>query len=61
MAEVQTQGTDHPVTTVKVKPGEKLALCRCFASQQFPYCDGSHKEHPGRGPAVIEVVQDGQS
>jgi len=56
MAEVQTQGTDHPVTTVKLKVGEKVALCRCFASNKFPYCDGSHKEHPGTGPAIVEAV-----
>jgi len=56
MAEAQTQGTDHPMTTVKLKPGEKVALCRCFASNKFPYCDGSHKEHQGTGPAIVEVV-----
>ncbi len=56
MAEVQTQSTDTPVTIIKLQPGEKVALCRCFASQQFPYCDGSHKQHPGKGPAVVEVV-----
>ena len=57
MADTQTQGTDHPVTTVKLEPGEKVALCRCFASNKFPFCDGSHKEHPGRGPAVVEAAK----
>ncbi len=58
MAEVQTTNVgDHPVTTVKLQPGEKVALCRCFESKQFPFCDGSHKEYPGKGPAVVEVAQ----
>ena len=56
MAEVQTQGTDHPRTTVKLKAGEKVAICRCFASNKFPFCDGSHKEHPGKGPAIVEAM-----
>ncbi|MFQ5341817.1 MAG: CDGSH iron-sulfur domain-containing protein [Anaerolineae bacterium] len=61
MAEVQTQGTDHPLTTVKLQPGEKVALCRCFGSQKFPFCDGTHKEHPGRGPAIVEVTEETSS
>ncbi len=60
MAEVQTQNTDHPRTTVKLQPGEKVALCRCFASQKFPFCDGAHRQHPGRGPAIVEVVQEAE-
>jgi len=56
MAEAQTQGTDHPMTTVKLKTGEKVALCSCFASNKFPYCDGSHKEHHGTGPAIVKAV-----
>jgi len=56
VAEVQTQGTDHPITTVKLTVGEKVALCRCFASSTFPYCDGSHKHHAGKGPAIVEAV-----
>ncbi len=56
MPEIVTQGTDHPLTTVKLQTGEKVALCRCFASKNFPFCDGSHKDHPGKGPAVVEAV-----
>ncbi len=56
MPDIKTQGTDHPVTNVKLAVGEKVALCRCFASKKFPFCDGSHKEHPGKGPAVVEAV-----
>jgi len=61
MADVQTQGTDHPLTTVKLQPGEKVALCRCFGSQKFPFCDGTHTQHPGKGPAIVEVVQETSS
>ncbi|MDQ7030851.1 MAG: CDGSH iron-sulfur domain-containing protein [Ardenticatenia bacterium] len=57
MAEVETKGSDHPLTTVKLEPGEKVALCRCFASAKFPFCDGTHTQHPGRGPAVVEAVK----
>jgi len=59
MVEVQTQGTDHPMTTVKLEPGEKVALCRCFGSGKFPYCDGSHKDHAGKGPAIVEATKEG--
>ena len=39
--------------------GGKLALCRCWRSQTFPYCDGTHKEFNSEsgeclGAAVIE-------
>jgi len=61
MADVQTQGTDHPLTAVKLGPGEKVALCRCFGSQKFPFCDGTHMQHSGRGPAIVEVVQESES
>lgn len=58
MPEVQTQQGEHPLTTVKLRSGEKVALCRCFGSKQFPFCDGTHKQHPGKGPAIVEVVSD---
>ena len=28
----------------KVESGEKVALCRCGASQTKPFCDGAHKK-----------------
>ncbi len=56
MAEAQTQAGEHPVTQVKLAPGEKVALCRCFQSKRFPFCDGTHKEHPGKGPVIVESV-----
>jgi CDGSH-type Zn-finger protein len=56
MAEVQTQGTDSPLTTVKLVVGEKVALCRCFGSSRFPFCDGAHSEREGKGPLIVEAV-----
>ncbi len=55
MPEVKAQDV---LTIVTLKPGEKVALCRCYHSKQFPFCDGSHKEHPGKGPAIVEVKED---
>jgi len=56
MAEVQTQGADSPLTTVKLVVGEKVALCRCFGSSRFPFCDGTHSDHEGKGPVIVEAV-----
>ena len=58
MAEVKTQGTDNPLTTVKLAAGEKVALCRCFGSSKFPYCDGTHTQHDGKGPAIVEAIKE---
>jgi len=40
-------------TEVQLEPGETVALCRCFASKEFPFCDGSHKQQPGKVAPVI--------
>lgn len=56
MAEDTTVDSDgHPRTTVQLEPGESVWLCRCFASKKFPYCDGTHKQHPGRGPVQVKA------
>ena len=55
MAEIETRNPDHPKTEVKLDPGETIALCRCFASKKFPICDGTHKEHPGKGPCIVHA------
>lgn len=52
MPEVKQQDV---LTIVTLKPGEKVALCRCYGSKKFPFCDGTHKQHPGKGPAIVEI------
>jgi len=47
----------HPRTTVQMEPGERVALCRCFHSKNFPFCDGTHKQHPGKGPVIVEALE----
>ncbi len=47
----------HLRTTVQIEPGERVALCRCFHSKNFPFCDGTHKQHPGKGPVIVEALE----
>ncbi|MEC7030848.1 MAG: CDGSH iron-sulfur domain-containing protein [Pseudomonadota bacterium] len=40
--------------TVSIKPGEKVALCRCWHSKTFPRCDGSHNAlKTSEGPIIV--------
>lgn len=57
MPEFTTQEKNgHIRHIVKGEPGEKIFLCRCYGSKQFPFCDGSHNQaHHNIGPAVIEI------
>ena len=54
--ELSQANPDHPRHTVTIQAHEKIALCRCWHSQKFPFCDGSHRDHAGRGPAVVVVT-----
>eukprot|EP00276_Gloeochaete_wittrockiana_P005575 CAMPEP_0184653538 /NCGR_PEP_ID=MMETSP0308-20130426/11255_1 /TAXON_ID=38269 /ORGANISM="Gloeochaete witrockiana, Strain SAG 46.84" /LENGTH=95 /DNA_ID=CAMNT_0027089047 /DNA_START=68 /DNA_END=355 /DNA_ORIENTATION=- len=40
-----------------LEAGKTVAICRCWASKTFPYCDGSHQAMNAKGdklsPAVI--------
>jgi len=41
--------------------GKAIALCRCWQSEAFPYCDGSHRKvnaagNDKVGPAIIKAV-----
>lgn len=57
MAEHTTEDRDgHPRTTVNLEPGERVALCRCFGSQKFPFCDGAHRQHPDKGPVIVQAA-----
>jgi CDGSH-type Zn-finger protein len=46
-------------TTVKIILGERVSLCRCMKSREFPFCDGTHKEIEGNiaGPVSVEAVE----
>lgn len=43
----------HKRTTVKLQAGESVALCRCFQSKEFPFCDGTHKTLENDAGSVI--------
>lgn len=60
MAKHQTEERmGHLRTTVELEPGEKLALCRCFKSGDFPFCDGTHKTLESNvGPVLVSVVKE---
>lgn len=41
----------------------RVAICRCWQSKKFPYCDGSHhkfnaENNEDLGPIIIETVSD---
>ena len=39
---------------LQVKPGETIALCRCWKSKAFPRCDGTHRKLGlDKGPVVV--------
>ena len=45
-------------TVMKLEPGERVALCRCMRSAEFPFCDGTHKSIEGSaGPAIVEALE----
>lgn len=53
---------DHPDRHNEVLPaGKTIAICRCWQSEAFPYCDGSHRKvnaanNDKVGPAIIKAV-----
>ena len=59
MPEVSTvEKGGHIRHVVKAQPGEQFMLCRCYASKEFPFCDGTHRGLQSTvGPVVIEVIQ----
>lgn len=49
---------NHPIKT-EINFSERVAICRCWQSKKFPYCDGSHhtfnQEHEENlGPIIVK-------
>ncbi len=43
-------------TRVTLRRGEVISLCRCWRSENFPLCDGSHKgSNDTKGPVVVHT------
>jgi CDGSH-type Zn-finger protein len=43
---------------VKLQPGEKVMLCRCYKSATFPLCDLVHQKFQDTlGPLIVEAVK----
>ncbi len=41
----------------KLRPSEKVFLCRCYKSETFPFCDGAHRKTADHfGPIIVEIV-----
>jgi CDGSH-type Zn-finger protein len=49
----------HPRTEVKLEKAEVVALCRCFASGNFPFCDSTHKTLDSTvGPVIVHAPKE---
>merc|ERR1719419_590645 len=56
---------DQPkvVDKIEITEGEKANLCRCWLSQKFPQCDGSHNLHNKKtgdnvGPVIVHCTNE---
>jgi len=56
MAEITSEVRNGRLrSTIHIAPGERVSLCRCFKSKEFPICDGTHKTMEGEyGPVVVD-------
>lgn len=46
-----------------IPAGKAVAFCRCWQSDDFPYCDGTHRtvnaeQDDHVGPVVVRAVED---
>ena len=49
----------EPRHEINIKDGQTVALCRCWASKKFPYCDGSHRKlDDNLGPVIVKGSTD---
>ena len=56
MAQIEQIGRpERPRHLVRLESGERVKLCRCFASREFPVCDGAHHQIDGKGPVIVEA------
>jgi CDGSH-type Zn-finger protein len=47
----------HIRHNVRIQPGEKVLLCRCYKSATFPLCDIAHQKCQDElGPIFVEAV-----
>jgi CDGSH-type Zn-finger protein len=60
MSEHSTQERKgHLRTEVKLENGETVALCRCFGSKKFPFCDGTHQTLDSTaGPVIVSAPKE---
>lgn len=47
--------------TEEIPVGKRVAFCRCWQSDRFPYCDGTHRQvnadqDDNVGPALVTAV-----
>lgn len=58
MAEHKTETIGSTVRTeMTLTAGERVFICRCMKSADFPFCDGTHRQHEGTGPCVVIVPE----
>ena len=48
------QSKEAKKDVIQIKTGETVALCRCWKSKKFPFCDGTHRKlELEEGPIVV--------
>jgi len=52
------------VDSSEIAPGKRVAYCRCWQSNKFPFCDGAHKAYnqstgDNLGPLILSVPKNG--
>jgi CDGSH-type Zn-finger protein len=54
-----TEKNGHIGHFVKLEPGEKVLLCRCYKSSTFPLCDFEHQKYENDfGPLIVEALKE---
>ena len=51
-----------PREEITLEKNGRIALCRCWKSKKFPYCDGAHKQLAENvGPVIVHGPKEGIS